>query len=312
MSLPWPFGNRTPWGEIDALLRSTALTPVAPTPAGVVQAIVRAAGDQLIGRRMTVRSDDTDVELTLVELTTKFDSLAMARGQFGDVRVVGDDVRLPGLTATRVVLDGRNVRLASPTSVTLLATPVEVEVTVPMSQVREWVREYNPAVVVDGVGDGLAAVRWARRPDWGYLEVTPSLIDRDTRADIRLQPRALVIGGRRITSVKRLLPITIELPELPRGLRLRNIECRRDELVFRAVANSWRERLTIGQLVDLLWRISTAATSFVIPSVEWKTESNGEAHGVDSTGDNADNVVDNDGIEIDRTEIDRTEIDGVD
>ncbi len=249
--------------DVETLLRAAALPAVTPTPAGVVQAIVRAAHDKMVGHRVTVRSGDAEIAMNVLAIDTRLDPLRVARGDLDDIRLVAEDVRWGALVARRFVVAGRNVTLRP--SLTLIAAPLEVEVTVGSEFARDQMRLIRPGVLLDvdecGAEPGAMRLRWSRLPRCGHLEVTPQAAG----SVIQLRPRALVIAGRRFRVVRALPPIRIGVPELPRELRLTAVEVGESEIRLRAVTREWREQLSITKLVDLLRQLTTAAANLSIP-----------------------------------------------
>lgn len=82
------------WSELSGLAAaaSRALLPnVSATPA----AAVRMVTEQLVGRRLTTTVEGHKVGLTLTELDYPADSLRLASGRVGDVRIVAEDVDWP-------------------------------------------------------------------------------------------------------------------------------------------------------------------------------------------------------------------------
>lgn len=82
-----------PWPELSGLAAAgRALLPAVPaTPA----ALARTVTEQLVGRRLTTTVQGHEVGLTLTELDYPADSLRLATGRVGDVRIVAEDVDWP-------------------------------------------------------------------------------------------------------------------------------------------------------------------------------------------------------------------------
>jgi hypothetical protein len=172
---------------------------------GLVQSVLLLATQRWVGREVTV----ADATMTVVDVDCTLGAVGMALGQFDDVRVVVENVRLAQRTVRRVAVTCRDVHVNP--GPTLVAGPVEV-------------------VVALGPED------------------LPPLLRRG-----RSLLTAEVCQGELVVRTK-VLPLrrTIPLPDLPRGLVLTGVTATADEVVLTASAAVWREKLSLGQLVELL------------------------------------------------------------
>ncbi|WP_158886892.1 hypothetical protein [Amycolatopsis anabasis] len=252
MSGPSLFDDWLPW----------RLLPTVPvTPAAMLQTAVRTAGDRMLGRRLTVRAGEADVEMTLAELDFRVSSVGLGQAQMGDVRLVFEDIAVPDTPLDRLVLVCRDVEVRSLPSPVLVAASVEVAVTVSAEVLADRIAEVRPDVLVEVGTDRIVRVRSARRPHWGALHVEP-----DVGADgVSLRPVAVQFGGVRIRLPRRLRPISVTVPDLPRGLRLTGVEPGEGELVVYGLADRWRERLSSIPLGTLVGWLTTAATTLTVP-----------------------------------------------
>ncbi|MGC7096535.1 hypothetical protein ACPZ19_17800 [Amycolatopsis lurida] len=223
-------------GLAAALVPGTALSPAA---------ILRTAAERVTGRRLAVRVDGRDVEFTVTELDYEADTLRLAAGKLGDVRLVAEDVSWPEVPLRRVTVLGRDVRIRSLPSITATPASVELEVGVAAEVVTGRVAELRPDLVAELAG-GFARIRWAKAPRLGHLDLEPTL----TGDAVVLVPRGLRVAGLRLPP--RVDPVSLELPEFPEGLRLTGIEVRPEELVLQLAAAQWPERLARVPLLDLL------------------------------------------------------------
>jgi hypothetical protein len=80
-----------------------------------------------------------------------------------------------------------------------------------------------------------------------------------------LTPTTLHIGRWKFRAPKRIRPIVLALPELPKGLRLTGVRAVEGELVLNTVADEWPERLARIPLGDLLSWLTTAALTLTLP-----------------------------------------------
>jgi hypothetical protein len=250
-----------PWRELEGLLAAgKALLPgLANSPVAMLQIALRAAGDRVIGRRLTMQVGGTEVSLTPVEIDTELDTLGLAIGQVPSVRIVAHDVTWPDAPLTRLAIVCGNVRFQSLPVPSVVAGSVELEITVSAEVVRAKVAELQPNIVMDIGDDSVVRVRWARRPRWGHLEVEPVL---DDTQGLILAPQVLQVAGMRFGTVRRMQPTVVEIPDLPRGLRLTAVEPGPGELVLRGEAERWRENIP---LTDLLGWLATAAATLTLP-----------------------------------------------
>ena len=250
-----------PWRELEGLLAAgRALLPgLANSPAAILQIALRAAGDQVIGRRLTMQVGAGEVALTPVEIDTELDTLGLAVGQVPHVRIVAEDVTWPDAPLTRLAIVCGNVRFQSLPVPSVVAGSVGLEITVSADVVRAKVAELQPNVIMDIGDDSVVRVRWARRPRWGHLEVEPVL---DDTQGLILAPQVLQVAGMRFDAVRRMQPTVVEVPDLPRGLRLTAVEPGPGELVLRGEAEGWRENIP---LTDLLGWLATAAATLRLP-----------------------------------------------
>jgi hypothetical protein len=246
------------WMPAGLAAAGRALLPSVPTTPA---AVLRGVSEQLVGRRLTARVDGTDVELTVAELDYQTDTLRLATGKLGDVRVVLDDITWPETPVKRLIVVARDVRLRSLPTPAAIPASVEIEIVVSGDVVRALIGTLRPGIVAEPGDGGMVTLRSARHPRWGYAELEPRIED----SAVHLHPRALRVGKLRIPLPQRLKPIILPSPELPPGLRLTGIEARDDEVVLHTLAEEWPERLSRIPLPDLLSWLTTAALTMTIP-----------------------------------------------
>lgn len=266
------FDGWSPWPELAGLAAAgRSLLPNVPvTPA----ALVRTVTEQLVGRRLTAKVGGREVGLTLAELDYPADSLRLATGRIGDVRIVAEDVDWPDAEATdgeeperiqlrRVTVLAEDVRLRSLPTPAAKPARVQLEIAVSADVLRDRVAKARPGIVATPAGGGLLQIRWAKRPHWGHLTLRPQVAD----DAVVLVPQTLHIGQRRLRPPRAFQPIVLPLPELPPGLKLTKVEPRHDELVLHTVAEEWPERLSRIPLPDLLSWLTTAAMTLTLPNL---------------------------------------------
>lgn len=250
-----------PWRELEGLFAvGKALLPgLANSPAAVLQLAVRAAGERVTGRRLTMRVGEHEVQLTPVEIDTELDTVGLALGQVPHVRIVAEDVTWPDAPLTRLAIVCDDLRFQSLPVPSVVAGSVHVEVTVSAEVVRAKVAELQPKLIMDIGPDSVVRVRWARRPTWGHLEVEPVL---DPTHGLILAPQVLQVAGLRFGAVRRMQPTVVEIPDLPGGLRLTAVEPGPAEVVLRGEAERWQENVPV---TDLLAWLATATATLTLP-----------------------------------------------
>ncbi|MEV7038832.1 hypothetical protein [Amycolatopsis sp. NPDC051061] len=260
------FDGWSPWPELAGLAAAgRSLLPNVPvTPA----ALVRTVTEQLVGRRLTAKVDGRDVGLTLAELDYPADSLRLATGRVGDVRIVAEDVDWPegdggSIPLRRVTVLAEDVRLRSLPTPAAKPARVELRIAVSADVLRERVAKVRPGIVAAPADSGLLQIHWAKKPHWGHLTLEAQVED----DAVVLVPRTLHIGQRTLRPPKRFQPIVLPLPELPPGTKLTKVEPRHDELVLHTVAEEWPERLSRIPLADLLSWLTTAAVTLTLPKL---------------------------------------------
>ncbi|MEV6875281.1 hypothetical protein [Amycolatopsis sp. NPDC051128] len=265
------FDGRSPWPELAGLAAAgRSLLPNVPvTPA----ALARTVTEQLVGRRLTAKVGDRKVGLTLTELDYPADSLRLATGRVGDVRIVAEDVDWPepeaedgepvSIPLRRVTVLAEDVRLRSLPTPAAIPARVELRIAVSADVLRDRVAAVRPGIVATPAESGLLQIHWAKRPHWGHLTLEAQVAD----DAVVLVPRTLHIGRKQMRPPARFQPIVLPLPELPPGIKLTKVEPRHDELVLHTVAEEWPERLSRIPLTDLLSWLTTAAVTLTLPKL---------------------------------------------
>lgn len=262
------FDGWSPWPELAGLAAAgRSLLPNVPvTPA----AVVRTVTEQLVGRRLTANVGGRDVGLTLAALDYPADSLRLATGRVGDVRIVAEDVDWPepepdggSIPLRQVTVFAEDVRLRSLPTPAAIPARVQLRIAVSADVLRDRVAAVRPGIVAAPADGGLLRIHWAKHPHWGHLTLRPQVADEA----VVLLPQTLHIGQRELRAPKRFRPIVLPLPELPPGITLTKVEPRDGELVLHTVATEWPERLSRVPLADLLSWLTTAAMTLTLPNL---------------------------------------------
>jgi hypothetical protein len=242
-----------PMRGLDAVFTAgRALLPSLPTtPATVLETAVRMTAQSLRGKRVTMRTQDQDVALTVVDFECVSHSIRLAQGRIDEVRFEAADVAWPALGLARIAVTGRGLRFAGPFSTAVKAESVHVEVDIAAETLRAELAAVRPDLRIRF--DTRLFV--ARRPLPGELEVVPEVDD----GVATLRPTALWLAGRRLALPTALKPFVIPLPNLPRGLRLTSMTTSADGVRLHGEAHHWRDRLSGTPLTDLVGLLATAA-----------------------------------------------------
>lgn len=240
---PW-----TAWLDPTALLRAGA----ALTPVGALEALLRTAGRRLAGRRVTVPGSGGELSLRWDALSLDPDPVGLAMGQLDDVRLFASDVRWRDLECHRLVLVCRNVHVRPLPVPVAVAAPVALELAVRTEVLHRRFAAARPGWVLEAAGPGSARVRWARHPSWGSLGVGAEV----SGPALLVRPRTLTVGSRPLPLPAWVPARRVALPDLPRGLRLREVVIDDDEVVLHLVADEWREQVSTGRLAGLLQHLT--------------------------------------------------------
>lgn len=254
------FDGLVPWNELAGLAAvGRSLLPQVPTsPASAL----RIASERLLGRRISTKVGDHDVDLTLTALDYQADSLRLATGRLGDVRIVAEDITWPDTPVKRLTVVAGDVRFRSLPTPTIKPASVEIHILIEAHALRERVAVLKPGVHAEPGDDGLLEIRWAKHPGWGHLQLEPT-VGEDA---ILLQPRTLHVLGLTARKVpRRFKPIVLPLPDLPPGIRLTGIETRNGDLLLHTVADQWPERLSKIPVPELIGWMTTAALTLTLP-----------------------------------------------
>ncbi|CAM4162280.1 hypothetical protein MB901379_01195 [Mycobacterium basiliense] len=258
-----------PFRALDVLASLWSSTGLPSVGAGAAHAVAMpyrtlftTLQQLLVGKEVTVRIGDRDVLLTVTELDSALDPQGLAVGQLGEVRVAARDIRWDGQHLHSAVAVLRNVHIRPGVPPVVVAAPVELSSTLPAAVFEEVLQQVAPQLRSELSEDGIARLRWARRPGWGGLEVDADVVG----ATLWLRPRAVVTGQRRWTLPGRTPSYRVPLPDLPQGLLITDVTLGVDSLELSALLPEWRMDLPMRYLEDLITRLSQGALSFTWPS----------------------------------------------
>lgn len=249
---PPPFGA---WWVDPARLVPPGFTPsgLPSLPVAALESLLRAAGRRLAGRRLTVPGTGGALRLRLTALRVDPEPLGLAVGQLGDVTVEAADVVWRTITFRSAVLVARNVHVRPQPVPTAVAAPVTLDLALDPVAVCERLAAARPELRLSVHRDAPhARAHWARHPEWGWVGLKPEI----TTMAVLLRPTAVSLRGRSRALPLWLPAVRIRLPELPRGLRLRDVEVADDTaIVLHLATDEWREEVPPRRLTALLTRL---------------------------------------------------------
>lgn len=253
MSRPRPIRRWDPFRPLDMIGAwwSTAVA-VPPVSAGAAHAsgwahltVFITLRRLLLGRRVTLRADSGPVTLTVSALESHLDVRRLSVGQLDDVRMTATDIAWKDSRFDHATAVLRNVHVRAGTPPTLVAAPVYLTLDVPTAAL-DGLFATSVSRFAGTIGDdGVARVRFARRPRLGHLEVDAGL-DGST---LLLKPRAF---ARRRRWPMWLPAYRVPLPDLPHGLQLTDIHIEPGLVRLSGTLPEWRMEFTRHHLEHLL------------------------------------------------------------
>jgi hypothetical protein len=254
---PPPFGT---WWVDPAGLMPPGLVPPGFTPSGLpslpvaaLESLLRAAGRRLAGRRLTVPGTGGALRLRLTALRLDPEPVGLTIGQIGEVTVEATEVLWRGITFRRAVLVARNVHVRPQPVPTAVAAPVTLDLALDPVTVRERLAATRPGLRLSVHREAPhARAHWARHPEWGWVGLKPEI----TATALLLRPTAVGVRGRTRSLPGWLPTMRVRLPQLPRGLRLRDVEVADGTAIaLHLGTDEWREQVPPRRLTALLARL---------------------------------------------------------
>lgn len=256
---------------LGALWSSSGLSGLSSVSAGVAaqaasvpyRTLFATLQQLLVGKEVTVRIGESDVVLTVTELESDLDPQGLPVGQLGELRVAVRDISWDEYHLQSAVAVLRNVHIRPGVPPLLIAAPAELSAELAATIFDETLRGAIPQLRSELRKDGTARLSWARKPDWGGLEVDADVVG----TTLWLRPRAVVTGRRRWKLPARTPGYQIPLPDLPHGLIITGVEMSADSLALSALLPEWRMELPLRHLEDVIAQLSQGALSFSWPSL---------------------------------------------
>lgn len=234
-----------------ALWTTAAVTPVSTGAAAAYRTLFMTVRRLVVGRRVTVRMEQGDLTMTVTELDSRLDVRSLAVGQLNDVRIAARDIHWENNQFERATAVLHNVHMRPGVPPVLVAAPVDLTLEIPEALLDDLFSWVAPRLRGRVGADGIARLRWARRPTAGHLEVDAHL-DGST---LWLTSRALVVGRRRWRLPQRTPAYAVHLPELPHGLRLTGVAFEPGVVRLSGSLPEWRMPVPRKGLEDMLTRL---------------------------------------------------------
>ena len=180
----------------------------------------------VVGRRFTVHLDDGDLTLTVARVRPRLDVRGFAAGELTGVRVRATDIhwRTSEFDNATVTLEHVQVRPGPPP--VLVAAPVHVSIDVPTAALGDLVGRPAPRWAGEVGEDGVARVRFARRPGLGHVEVDVGIhggTAGTAGTTLWLRAHTVALGTGRWRLPVRAPAYRVRLPEQANGLTLTGV-----------------------------------------------------------------------------------------
>jgi hypothetical protein len=244
-----PFRSRE---RLTALWSSTAMPTVNTASAIAYRTLFQTLRRLVVGRDLAVRTNGHDMTLTVTEFDFRIDVRGLAIGQLGDVLLVAENVAWREYRFEQAMAVLSNVHFRPGATSELVAAPVELSLKLPGDVLEELVGNASPQFIAEIGDDGVVRLCWARRRGWGHVEVDVRIVG----TALWLQPKALVVGGRRLGLPARLPIYPVELPDLPSGLLVTKVDVRPGAVLMHGLLPEWHIDLPLSRLEDIVAQLS--------------------------------------------------------
>lgn len=201
-----------------------------------------------VGRSLKVRLGKSDLALTVTEFDSQLDLRSLTVGQIGDLHIEARDISWDRYRFDHGTADLRNVHIRTATPAVLVAAPVELSVSFPVTLLEQLVAESSSRFGAELDDDGVARLKWARRPLWGHVELAVQLVG----PALWLTPRAVIAGRKRFRLPERVPTYPIRLPGLPKGFIVTSATVESGTVSVRGLLPEWRVDMPRGRLEDLI------------------------------------------------------------
>ena len=199
-----------------------------------LQAAFDAVRSRMVGRPVAVGSGANRIAFTLTSLDATVGHMAAASGQVDDVSLTAKDVTWRSFRFTKVAVRLGNFHTRFRTRPVLVSAPVDVSAALTGEALDTVLAKLAPAYRCEITGNGDLRLRRARRPRWGYVQVSPSV----EHGALVLRPTGLGRGERPWRLRRRLLPIRPRL-NLPDWVRLTGADVQAGSLEVQFRIDQW-------------------------------------------------------------------------
>ncbi|WP_323055562.1 hypothetical protein [Mycobacterium pinniadriaticum] len=237
---------------LDMLSSVWSAAPVSSGAAVAYRTMFMTVKRLVVGRTLTVRLDSGDITLTVTEFDSRLDVRRLAVGQLNDVRLTATDICWQERYFERATVVLHNLHLRPGVPPVLVAAPVEVSMEVSTHVLDDVFSDTLPRLSGQVDDDGVARLRWARRPGLGSVEVDVKL-DGST---LWLHPRAVRTRRRRWALPTRIPAYPVRLPELASGLALTSLSFGPGALHLTGTLPEWRAEAPRARVEDVLTQLS--------------------------------------------------------
>lgn len=246
-----------PLDMFTSIWSATAMAPVNGGAAAAYRTLFMTMRRLVVGRRLTVGLDDGDLMMTVTKLDSRLDVRGLSVGQLNDVTLTARNIHWGASTFDHGTVVLHNVHMKPTSPPVLVAAPVELTLEVPAGALDDLFRSAAPRLRGEIGADGVARLRFARRPRLGHLEVEARLVG----SALWLVPRKLAVGRSRLGLPAATPPYRVQLPELAPGLQLTGLELTPGVVRLRGTLPEWRTELPRKRLEDIIAQLSVTGVA---------------------------------------------------
>lgn len=264
-SAPFPSWDSFPnWDAVSSFWASTAGGALTSGPAGAYKSLFDTVRKQVVGRRMTVTLKSGEMTLTVTAIDADLDMRSLSVGQLNTVSISASDIVWDGWQFDNATVVLHNTHIKPTNTPVLVAAPLDLTIEMSTTALDKIIDRASslpgraaPKLLGRIDAGGVAQIRWARRPDIGYLEVDAT-IDGST---LFVKPRMVALRRARWHLPNRLPAYRIQLPKLPRELAPTSVSFSPETLRLTGRMPEWRvavPRRRIEEAVNQLNQVGKA------------------------------------------------------
>lgn len=231
---------RDPVDVVNAFWSAAALfPPVSTGAAAAYRTLYMTARRAVLGRTLTVPLGGSEVQLRVIELSSRLDPRRLALGMGEDVWVTAEEIHWQHGIFDRATALLRNVQLRPGAPPTLRAQTVELSVEFGSDALAQFLASTAPRWTGDIDDTGALRLRWARRPRWINVEVGVTLDGDGGTTALWFHPRALGIGTRRWRLPGRTPAHRMAITAIPPHLRVTGVRLEPELVRVDATVARW-------------------------------------------------------------------------